>query len=67
METYPNSPVGEFAAIRSVLVSDRILATQYGLALYLLVAGSALTDKVGEVTADAFEAVLGASTLVHTP
>jgi ribonuclease-3 len=38
-ETYPECPVGEFAAIRSVLVSDRILATlanQYGLELYLL-------------------------------
>ena len=64
-ETYPECPVGEFAAIRSVLVSDRILANlanQYGLELYLLVAGSATTDKAGEETrlADAFEAVLGA-------
>lgn len=71
-ETYPNAPVGEFAAIRSVLVSDRILAqiaTQYGLELYLLVAGSATSDKAGEETrlADAFEAVLGALYLsTHT-
>lgn len=71
-ETYPNSPVGEFAAIRSVLVSDRILAqiaTEYGLELYLLVAGSATTDKVGQETrlADAFEAILGALYLsTHT-
>ena len=71
-ETYPECPVGEFAAIRSVLVSDRILATlatQYGLELYLLVSGSATTDKVGEETrlADAFEAVLGALYLsTHT-
>lgn len=71
-ETYPDSPVGEFAAIRSVLVSDRILAslaTEYDLALYLLVAGSALTDNVGEESrlADAFEAVLGALYLsTHT-
>jgi len=38
----------EFAAIRSVLVSDRILAflAQYSLALYLLVSGSALTDRL---------------------
>lgn len=71
-ETYPNCPVGEFAAIRSVLVSDRILASlaeYYGLALYLLVAGSATTDQAGEESrlADAFEAVLGALYLsTHT-
>ncbi len=64
-ESYPEWPVGEFAAIRSVLVSDRILATlasQYGLELYLLIAGSAITDQVGLESrlADAFEAVLGA-------
>ncbi len=71
-ETYPDSPVGEFAAIRSVLVSDRILAkiaTEYGLALYLLVSGSATNDQAGEESrlADAFEAVLGALYLsTHT-
>ncbi|MBD2307591.1 ribonuclease III [Chroococcidiopsis sp. FACHB-1243] len=64
-ETYPECPVGEFAAIRSVLVSDRILAqlaTEYGLELYLLVSNSASTDKAGRESrlADAFEAVLGA-------
>lgn len=64
-ETYPESPVGEFAAIRSVLVSDRILAMlaeEYDLGLYLLVAGSATGDKAGAESrlADAFEAVLGA-------
>jgi ribonuclease-3 len=57
--------VGDFAAIRSVLVSDRILAKlarEYGLELYLLVAGSATADLVGQESrlADAFEAVLGA-------
>lgn len=71
-ETYPDSPVGEFAAIRSVLVSDRVLAslaTEYGLELYLLISGSAATDKAGQETrlADAFEAVLGALYLsTHT-
>lgn len=71
-ETYPDCPVGEFAAIRSVLVSDRILAqlaAEYRLELYLLVAGSASTDKAGQETrlADAFEAVLGALYLsTHT-
>ncbi|NEU76940.1 ribonuclease III [Hassallia byssoidea VB512170] len=64
-ENYPDCPVGDFAAIRSVLVSDRILAQlakEYGLELYLLVAGSATADKVGQESrlADAFEAVLGA-------
>ncbi|BAY64711.1 MULTISPECIES: ribonuclease III [Nostocales] len=64
-EHYPDCPVGDFAAIRSVLVSDRILAQlarEYGLELYLLVAGSATADKVGQESrlADAFEAVLGA-------
>lgn len=64
-EKYPDFPVGDFAAIRSVLVSDRILsklAKEYGLQLYLLVAGSASGDRVGQQSrlADAFEAVLGA-------
>lgn len=64
-ENYPDCPVGDFAAIRSVLVSDRILAqiaTEYGLELYLLIAGSATADQVGQESrlADAFEAVLGA-------
>lgn len=64
-EHYADCPVGDFAAIRSVLVSDRILAQlarEYGLELYLLVAGSATADQVGQESrlADAFEAVLGA-------
>jgi ribonuclease-3 len=64
-ENYPDSPVGDYAAIRSVLVSDRILAqlaAHYGLEQYLLVAGSAYADKAGQETrlADSFEAVLGA-------
>ena len=71
-ETYPNALVGEFAAIRSVLVSDRILAQlahSYGLERYLLVSSSAASDKAGETSrlADAFEAVLGALYLsTHT-
>jgi ribonuclease III len=64
-ENYPDCAVGDFAAIRSVLVSDRILAQlarEYGLELYLLVAGSATADQAGQESrlADAFEAVLGA-------
>lgn len=64
-EIYPDSPVGEFAAIRSVLVSDRILAQvaqSYGLGRYLLVSHSAAADPTGLTSrlADAFEALLGA-------
>lgn len=64
-EIYPDSLVGEFAAIRSVLVSDRILAEvaqSYGLGRYLLVSHSAAADPTGLSSrlADAFEAVLGA-------
>jgi ribonuclease-3 len=71
-EMYPNSLVGEFAAIRSVLVSDRTLAQMaqsFGLERYLLVSTSAANDKPGETSrlADAFEAVLGALYLsTHT-
>lgn len=71
-EMYPNALVGEFAAIRSVLVSDRILAQlaqSYGLERYLLVSSNAASDKAGETSrlADAFEAVLGALYLsTHT-
>ncbi len=72
LEIYPNSLVGEFAAIRSVLVSDRILAQLaqvYGLERYLLVSSSAASDRAGETSrlADAFEAVLAALYLsTHT-
>ncbi|KST63063.1 ribonuclease III [Mastigocoleus testarum] len=64
-ENYSEFPVGEFAAIRSVLVSDRILAKLarvYGLELYLQVAGGASNDRAGMESrlADAFESVLGA-------
>ncbi|CAD5943327.1 Ribonuclease 3 2 [Planktothrix tepida] len=62
-EVYPHCPVGEFAAIRSILVSDRTLAEiadYYGMSQFLLVAGSAMRDKAGEESrlADCFEAVL---------
>lgn len=65
LEIYPNDAVGEFAAIRSILVSDRILAEfaeGYGFDRYLLITESAAQDPVGRISwlADAFEAVLGA-------
>lgn len=72
IETYPELPVGEFTAIRSVLVSDRILAqlaSLYGLERYLLVAESAIGDVAGQESrlAEAFEALLGALYLsTHT-
>lgn len=64
-ETYPELPVGEFTAIRSVLVSDRSLArlaASYNLERYLLVSDSAAKDKLGRDSrlAESFEAILGA-------
>ena len=64
-ETYPHLPVGEFAAIRSILVSDRFLAEiaeQYGFEMYLLMTSNVRADKYGRTSrlADIFEAVLGA-------
>lgn len=71
-ETYPETNEGELSAIRSALVSDRMLATiadQYGLDRFLRVGSSALGDKVGQKTrlAESFEAVLAALYLsTHT-
>ncbi len=64
-ETYPDKSVGDFSAIRKVLVSDRILsqiADGYGFDRYLVLAASAVGDPSGRVSrlADAFEAVLAA-------
>lgn len=50
-ETYPHLPVGEFAAIRSILVSDRFLAevaSRYGFELYLLASPCVKNDKGAE-------------------
>ena len=65
LEIYPQEPVGEFAAIRSILVSDRVLAElaeTYGIEPYLLIGTNATGNPVGRQSwlADAFEAVLGA-------
>jgi ribonuclease-3 len=65
LETYPDAPVGEFAALRSMMVSDRTLAEfadHYGLERYLLTSSGVSLDRAGRVSrlADAFEAVLGA-------
>lgn len=65
LEIYPQEPVGEFAAIRSILVSDRVLAEfaeSYGIEPYLLIGTNATGNLSGRQSwlADAFEAVLGA-------
>ncbi len=63
--TYGSAAVGELAALRSILVSDRILAQiakTYSLERYLLMAPSAASDRAGTTSrlADALEAVMGA-------
>ena len=65
LEIYPQEPVGEFAAIRSILVSDRVLAQlaeSYGIEPYMLIGANAIGNPSGRQSwlADAFEAILGA-------
>lgn len=65
LEIYPQEPVGEFAAIRSIMVSDRVLAElaeSFGIEPYLIIGSNATGNPVGRQSwlADAFEAVLGA-------
>ncbi len=65
LETYPDAPVGEFAALRSIMVSDRVLADWadfYQLEKYLWATPQVLTNQTGRVNrlADIFEALLGA-------
>ncbi len=62
---HPHMSVGEMAAVRSQLVSDRnlaILAQEYNFSRYLHISTSAAGDRAGQNSrlADAFEAVLGA-------
>ncbi len=64
-EIYPHMSVGEMAAVRSQLVSDRNLANlaqEYNFDRYLQISSSAAGDRAGYNSrrADAFEAVLGA-------
>lgn len=72
LQYYSGLSVGEFAALRSILVSDRTLAQiarEYDLDRYLLVSSSALRDQTGQESrlAEALEAVLGALYLsTHT-
>lgn len=72
LETYPQSDVGEFTALRSVLVSDRILAQIadfYAVDRYLLVSGAAQVEQAGQMSrlAEAMEAILAALYLsTHT-
>lgn len=60
---YPDEPVGEFAAIRSILVSDRTLAEfaeSYNFQRFLLYHGHYAGAGLVSLLADAFEATLGA-------
>lgn len=62
---YPESAEGELSAIRSILVSDRLLAQiakSYGIDRYLVLSSSAAADQVGQDTrlAAALEAMLAA-------
>jgi ribonuclease-3 len=64
-ETYPDLPVGELAAVRSVLVSDRTLteiARVYSLDRYILVTSAVKQDELGisRRLAEGLEALLGA-------
>lgn len=64
-ELYPDATDGELSALRSPLVSDRILAEigdRYGLDRYLLMGGSAIGDVLGRETrlAASLEALLAA-------
>jgi ribonuclease III len=64
-EVYPHSSVGDFSAVRKILVSDKVLAQlsdSYGLDRYLVLSPSAAGDSSGKISrlADAFEATLGA-------
>jgi ribonuclease III len=63
--SYPNEMVGQLTAVRSVLVSDKVLsewAAEYDLGSGLLVSKGTLQEGRGEQTrlADSFEAVIGA-------
>ena len=72
LETYPQGTVGEYSAVRKVLVSDRILgeiAASYGFDRYLLIAPQAKIDLSKQLPrlADVLESVLGALYLsTHT-
>ncbi len=64
-DSFPELKVGDYTAIRSIVVSDRRLAElaeHYHLESYLLVKGSATDDSAGRSSrlAEAFEALLGA-------
>jgi ribonuclease III len=63
LKRFPDLKVGDFTALRSQLVSDRSLseiADQLGFDRYLLVGGSAASDRAGRMSrlADCLEAVL---------
>ena len=70
LETYPEETVGEFAAIRSIVVSDRVLAEladYYGIEPYLILGSNAKGNRTGRQSwlADAFEAIFGSFVLEY--
>ncbi len=65
LEEYPQTNVGQFTAIRSILVSDKTLAywaEAFGLEQFLLMSGQSAKDVIGRTSrlAEMFEAILGA-------
>ena len=63
LETYPDAPVGEFSALRSIMVSDLAdWADFYQLEKYLWATPQVLANQTGRISrlADIFEALLGA-------
>ncbi len=65
MERYPTMALGDMSAVRSHIVSDRVLATiakHYHISRYLQLSKSAQGDQAGADSrlADALEAILGA-------
>ena len=65
LRQFPQLKVGDFTALRSQLVSDRslaVIADDLGFDRYLLVGGSAASDRAGRSSrlADSLEAVLAA-------
>lgn len=65
LEAYPEAPVGDYGAVRSVLVSDQTLAEiaeSFGVERYILIVSSLSHNQGARISllADTFEAILGA-------
>jgi ribonuclease-3 len=65
LESYPDASVGDYGAVRSILVSDQTLAEiaeNYGIERYILIASRVTNNEAAQISllADTFEAILGA-------